>query len=107
MVEVSTGQLLAELIAGLRQPPDLVNNRPPLVVNPAAEPGSTLSAPASPMVPTSSSGAEAARSANPSWLKSPAANANPNRSRFSAFPPTWVNNRPPLVVSPQPIPAAN
>jgi hypothetical protein len=50
-----------------------------------------LKAPAAPALPTASKGAPAARSANPSWLKSPAASAAPNWSPSSTMPPTWKN----------------
>src|SRR5215211_2561904 len=81
-------------------PPTWVNSRPPVAVRPAAEPGRTLTAPAPMVVPTRSLGAPAARSANPSWLKSSAANAAPIWSLASTVPPTWVTSRPPVAVRP-------
>ena len=77
-----------------------VNSRPPLVVSPLAEPGRTLTAPASATAPTSLNGAPAARSAVPSWLKSAVVNAAPKLSPASIMPPTWVINWLPVPASP-------
>jgi hypothetical protein len=77
-----------------------VNSCPPALESPPAEPYSTLTAPASGMVPTVSNGAPAARSPKPSWSKSPAASASPKKSCSSAAPPTWVNSRPLARVNP-------
>jgi transposase-like protein len=71
-----------------------VNSRPPVVVSPVDEPGSTLAAPASTTLPAFSNGAPTARSANVSVLKSPAANSKPKASPVSAALPTWVNVSP-------------
>src|SRR6266508_4141803 len=81
-------------------PATWVNSCPPTAVSPPAEPGSTLRAPASALLPTFSNGAPAARSAKVSWLKSPAASSKPNSSSVSTAPATWVKNWLPMVVSP-------
>src|SRR5215216_4968689 len=72
----------------------------PLRVTPEAEPYSTLTAPASTMLPTSSVGAPAARSSKVSLLKSPAASAPPNTSSASTALTGWVKVCAPVRVSP-------
>src|SRR5215475_1973270 len=80
-----------------------VKNPLPVPVNPAALPGSTLTAPTAKML-LDSIGTPTPRSANPSWLKSPDASALPNESPASAALPTpgvsWVKNWLPVAVSP-------
>jgi hypothetical protein len=82
----------------------------PAPVSPAAEPYSTLTAPAWGLGPTPSVQAPAASSARLSPSKSPTASLNPSRSPISAVPGTpglfWVRSRLPAAVSPAGDPAS-
>ena len=76
----------------------------PVAVRPAADPRSTLTAPAFAIAPTSSPRAPIARSSKPSLLKSPTARASPKRSPVSAtlsMPAlSWCQNWLPVAVRP-------
>jgi hypothetical protein len=104
LVEVPGRHRPGEQVAGLDGAADLGEQRPPVVVSPPAAPYKTLIAPAPWMLLTSSSGALIARSAKPSWLKSPDATPEPNRSPCSGMLPTWVNSWLPVPLSPLAVP---